>query len=63
MNRFWRGMLTGVFVGAAVGMWLGPHVLDGDGRDSMVQAAREVADRAERIFRRGKAEMSEAMSK
>jgi hypothetical protein len=56
-------MLTGVFVGAAVGMWLGPHVLDNDGRDNMVQMARDVADRAERMFRRGKAEMSEAMSK
>lgn len=63
MNRFWRGMLTGVFVGAAVGMWLGPHVLDDDGRGTMMKAARDVADRAERMFRRGKSEMSEAMSK
>jgi gas vesicle protein len=60
MNRFWRGMLTGMFVGAAMGMWLAPH-MEGDGKDALVSATRGLADRAERMFRRGRNQVNSAM--
>lgn len=58
MNRFWRGMLTGVVVGTAMGMWLAP-MLDDERRGEMMAMTRGLADRAERVFRRGKHRMEE----
>lgn len=59
-NRFWRGMLAGMFVGAAVGVWLAPQ-LGGDGRDTLAAATRGLADRAERMLRRGRTQAERAM--
>lgn len=62
MNRFWRGMLTGMLLGTAVGMWLLPQV-GMDSRDRVMETTRSLADRAERIFNRRRAQMMEAIDK
>lgn len=62
MNRFWRGMMMGVLLGTAVGIWLGPQI-NADTRDSLMHAARDLAGRAERVWHRGKSEVQEAMRK
>jgi|GEM_PF-3520630 len=60
MNRFWRGMMTGLFVGAAMGMWLAPH-LEGENKDALVSATRDLANRAEKMLRRGRSQVEDAM--
>jgi hypothetical protein len=55
-------MFTGMLLGTAVGMWLLPQ-MGMDSRDRLMDTTRSLADRAERVFSRGRAEMMEAMDK
>ena len=59
VNRFWRGMVTGMLVGMAVGVLLVPQM--GDTRDALMDATRNLADRAGRVLRRSSEEVKEAM--
>ncbi len=53
-------MVTGVLFGAAMGMWLSPQI-DGDPRGAVMSATRDLANRAERVFKRGRSEMEDVM--
>lgn len=59
VNRFWRGMVTGMLVGMAMGVLLVPQM--GDTRDALMDATRNLADRAGRVLRRSSEEVREAM--
>ncbi|MDP2871790.1 MAG: YtxH domain-containing protein [Bacillota bacterium] len=62
MNRFWRGMFAGMLLGTAVGMWLLPQ-MGMDSRERVMETTRGLANRAERMFQRRKAEMMDVMDK
>lgn len=62
MNRFWRGMFAGMLLGTAVGMWLLPGV-GMESRDKVVETTRGLADRAERMVNRRRAQMMDMMDK
>lgn len=59
MNRFWRGMITGMLMGMAVSMMLAPQM--SDTREALMDATRELAGRAGHVLRRSKSEIKEAM--
>jgi len=61
VNRFWRGMITGMLMGMAVGVLLVPQM--GDTRDALMDATRSIADRAGRVLRRSSSDLKEAMQR
>jgi len=59
-NGFWRGVIAGSIIGGIVGVLMSPKVPD-ETRERWVDRGRQLRNRAERLIRRARNDIDEAL--